>query len=180
MLGPVLERLEDELLDPMIDRVFQIAFDAGMLPPPPQELQENPDGMKVEYISILAQAQKAVSVGALERTAAFVGNLASVEAATGKPPAVLDKWDSEGALEAYANSIGLPPQALRTEEAVQALREKAAQEQQQAQALAMAEQAASTAATAAQVKTDEANLVNDVMDAVGLAQGKPVPNVGQR
>jgi len=65
MLGPVLERLEDELLDPMIDRVFQVAMTSGLIPPPPQELSDTE--LKVEYVSILAQAQKAVAINSMEQ-----------------------------------------------------------------------------------------------------------------
>ena len=35
MLGPVLERLHDDLLEPLIGRVFQIMARAGQIPPPP-------------------------------------------------------------------------------------------------------------------------------------------------
>ncbi|PWG73491.1 phage head-tail adapter protein, partial [Enterococcus hirae] len=56
MLGPVIERVQNELLDPMIDRVFSIALRGNALPPPPEEL-EGVD-LRVEYISILAQAQR--------------------------------------------------------------------------------------------------------------------------
>jgi hypothetical protein len=39
MLGPVLERLHDELLDPLVKRVFSIMIRRGLLPPPPQGVQ---------------------------------------------------------------------------------------------------------------------------------------------
>ncbi len=78
MLGPVLERLNDELLDPLIDRVFNIMLKRGMLPPPPKEIQGMP--LRVEYISVLAQAQKAMGIGNIERFVGFVGNLAALQA----------------------------------------------------------------------------------------------------
>ena len=64
-LGPVLERTNDELLDPLVDRVFAMGERAGLFPEPPPELR----GMKlrVEYTSIMAQAQKLVGVVAHER-----------------------------------------------------------------------------------------------------------------
>src|SRR5688572_297810 len=60
MLGPVLERTNDELLDPLVERVFNMMDRNGLIPPPPPELQ----GVKwnVEYTSILHQAQKLVTV----------------------------------------------------------------------------------------------------------------------
>jgi hypothetical protein len=50
MLGPVLERLHDDLLEPLIGRVFQIMARAGEIPPPPSPAL---DGLKLqpEYVS---------------------------------------------------------------------------------------------------------------------------------
>ncbi len=58
MLGPVLERLHDDLLEPLIGRVFQIMGRAGHIPPPPfPEL----DGQRLqpEYVSPLNLLQGA-------------------------------------------------------------------------------------------------------------------------
>jgi len=58
MLGPVLERLHDDLLEPLIGRVFQIMARGGHLPPPPfPEL----DGQRLapEYISPMSSLQLA-------------------------------------------------------------------------------------------------------------------------
>src|SRR5258708_22639753 len=55
-LGPVLERTNDELLNPLVDRVYDMMDARGMFPPPPQDLHGQ--RLKVEYISIMAQAQK--------------------------------------------------------------------------------------------------------------------------
>ena len=63
-IGPVLDRLNDELLDPAIDRIFNIMMRRGMLPPPPDELQGQP--LRVEYTSVMAQAQKSVGIGSIE------------------------------------------------------------------------------------------------------------------
>ena len=58
MLGPVLERLHDDLLEPLIGRVFQIMARAGQIPPPPfAEL----DGLRLqpEYVSPMQALQAA-------------------------------------------------------------------------------------------------------------------------
>ena len=58
MLGPVLERLHDDLLEPLIGRVFQIMARAGAIPPPPfAEF----DGLRLqpEYVSPMAALQAA-------------------------------------------------------------------------------------------------------------------------
>jgi hypothetical protein len=63
MLGPVLERLHDELLQPLVARVFRIMARNGLIPPPPPSLAKSLDGngLRVEFISILTQARKSVT-----------------------------------------------------------------------------------------------------------------------
>ncbi len=58
MLGPVLERLHDDLLEPLIGRVFQIMARVGQIPPPPSPML---DGMRLqpEYVSPMAALQAA-------------------------------------------------------------------------------------------------------------------------
>jgi hypothetical protein len=65
MLGPVLERLNDEALNPLIDRVFSIMARKNMLPPPPDVMQGMP--LRIEYISVMAQAQKSIGSPACRR-----------------------------------------------------------------------------------------------------------------
>jgi hypothetical protein len=43
-LGPVLERTNDELLDPIVDRAFALMEAAGLIPPPPRSC----DGVEAE------------------------------------------------------------------------------------------------------------------------------------
>lgn len=59
VLGPIIGRIESEVLDQVIDKAFRVAVNAGKIPPPPPALQMLP-GMqvKVEYIGALAQANK--------------------------------------------------------------------------------------------------------------------------
>jgi len=139
MLGPVLERMNDELLDPLIDRVFGMMLEQSvprwsgllpgkpMLPPPPQELAGM--DLKVEYVSILAQAQKALGVVGIERAVSFAGNLAGIQ------PEVVDKIDFDQAVNHYADMLGVPPTMIRSDEDVAALRQQRAEAQQQQQAM---------------------------------------------
>jgi hypothetical protein len=145
-LGPVLERLHDELLDPLIDRTFEIMLNRHMIPPPPPELQraaENGDDeLRVEYKSILAQAQKLVGIAALDRQVAFTGNLAK---ATGDS-SVIDILDTDRMTRDHQEMVGTDPETLRSPEAVAAIREQRAAAQK---AQADAEQAATAAQAAA-------------------------------
>ena len=121
MLGPVLERFENEALDPAIDRVFNILWRGKLLPTPPPELAGKE--INVEYISIMATAQNASSVTALERVAAFAGNLAAGQASLGAPPEAMDKINIDAMLDDYANKLAVPPKTINGEERVAQIRE---------------------------------------------------------
>lgn len=121
-LGPVMERLEDELLNPLIARAFDIHVERGFIPPPPEELAGM--DLRVEYISILAQAQKLLGTSSLERMSNYVGTIAQMD------PQILDKVDFDEAVSLYADSLGVPPSVIRTPEQVAAIREQRAAEEQ--------------------------------------------------
>ena len=155
MLGPVLERLQNELLDPLIEMTFDQIMEAGIAPPPPEELQGSP--INVELVSMLAQAQRAVGTNSIDR---FIGNLGAV--AQFKPE-VLDKLDADKWADIYADSLGLPAQIMVADDQVQALRQQRAQAQQAAQQAALMNQQADTANKLAAAKTGgEPNALTDV------------------
>lgn len=154
MLGPVLERLQNELLDPLIEMTFDQIMEAGIVPPPPEELQGH--DINVELVSMLAQAQRAVGTNSIDR---FVGNLGAV--AQFKPE-VLDKFDSDKWADIYSDSLGLDPQIIVPADQVQAIRQQRAQAQQQAQQAALMNQGADTAQKLAGAKTGEPNALTDV------------------
>jgi hypothetical protein len=137
MLGPVLESLNTELLDPVIDRTFSLAQRAGILPPPPSEL-DNMD-LKVEYVSVLAQAQKAVATASMESTIGFAANAAAIW------PEARHKIDIMQSIDEYARAKGAPPKVIKSDDDANAA---IAAEQQQAQMAAMAEMANAATATA--------------------------------
>lgn len=141
MLGPVLERLNDELLDPLVDRTFAIMNRNGLLPPSPPEL-EGVD-LNVEYISILHQAQRAVGLGAQERFSGYVVNLAQTF------PDAADKLDVDDSIDAYGEMVGVRASSIiSTEDANKRRAARAAaqaNQAQQAQAMEAASMGAKTA-----------------------------------
>lgn len=163
-IGPVLDRLNDELLDPAIDRIFNIMNRRGMLPPPPEELQGQP--LRVEYTSVMAQAQKAVGIGSIERFVGFIGNMA----AAGFQQAA-DKLDVDQAIDEYGDMLGVPTTITKSDEQVQAEREQRAQQQQAAQNLQMGAGAADIAKTLSQSGTGDPNLLTSIQQAMQQGQG---------
>ncbi|EPL1175749.1 portal protein [Morganella morganii] len=133
MLGPVLQRLDSELLDKLINRTFSVMAENNLLPVPPDEMQ----GMqlKVEYISVMAQAQKAIGVSSIERFIGFTSGIGQFS------PDALDKINVDETIDAYAASIGVPPSVVATNEQVAQIRENRAQQQAMAQQMQMAQAA---------------------------------------
>jgi len=159
MLGPVLERLNSELLDPLIDRVFRIMVNRGMFPEPPEELREV--DLRVEYISIMAQAQKLLGLNALDRFSAYVGNLAAAK----QDPSVFDKFDTDQAIDEYGNITGVPPRVVRSDDDVAALRDNRAQQQAQAEQLARGEVLAKNAKTLSETDTTKDSALTQLLGA---------------
>lgn len=137
ILGPVIEKQNSEFLSPLIDRVFDVLMEEGMIPEPPRELQGKE--IRVDYISLLAQAQKAVGTGAIEKT------LGLVTAAAQLNPEVVDKLDFDAMIEEHGDLVGLKPKIIRSKDEVGQIREGRQQAQaaaqQQEQALAMSQTA---------------------------------------
>lgn len=163
-LGPVLERLEGELLRPLIDRVFGILWRRGRLPPPPDELRGGQD-IKVDFISVLAQAQKMVATGGIERLAGFVGNLA------GAKPEVLDKLNTDECVDEYANAIGVKPDLIVPDDQVKALRDQRAQQQAMAQQAAQAQQMAQGAKVMSETDMGGDTALNRLLGGIGAPPG---------
>lgn len=146
MLGPVLDRLNSEMLDPLITLVFERLQANGMLPPLPEELQGVE--LNVDFISILAQSQKAVTTNAIDR---FVNSLNAV---AGMKQEVLDKFNADRWADTYADSLGIDAQLIVPDKEVAKLREARAQAQAQQAQLEQAQQAASTMKDVAQAQID--------------------------
>lgn len=121
-LGPVLERNENEGLDPAIDRTFAIMQRARLIPPPPKEVKNV--NMKVDYVSMLAEAQKTAATTAMERFLSFSGNLAAAK------PQALDNINEDEALTEYAELMGVSPKILNQPEVVAQMRADRAKQQQ--------------------------------------------------
>ncbi len=161
MLGPVLDRLQNELLDPAIERCFSImsrltlAGGEPLIPPPPASLEG--EEIQVEYVSILAQAQKMVGATSIEQFAGFVGNLAGVK------PNVLDKIDFDEIVDQYGDVLGVPAAIIVPDEEVAKVRAVRAREETAAKATQAAAMAAEGAKTLSQAKTDENNVLTALL-----------------
>lgn len=126
LLGSVLERFENEALDPAINRIYSIMSRRGMLPPAPEEIQD--EGIEIQYVSILATAQQAIAAAPTERWIGLIGGIAAAV------PEVLNIPDWDELIRNYGLDIGVPAKSMKTKERVE--EETAAQKQQEAAAQA--------------------------------------------
>lgn len=157
MLGPVLERLHNENLDPLIDMSFTRMLSAGIVPPPPPDLQGKE--LSVEFVSMLAQAQRAIATNGVDRFVMNLGQLSQFK------PGVLDKLDADRWADAYADMLGIDPELIVPGDKVALIRKQradAAQAQQQAAAL---QQGADVAQKLGSVDTSKPNALTDATHA---------------
>lgn len=166
-LGPVLERLQDELLDPLIDRTFAIELRAGRLPPPPEELHGQ--DLRVEYISVLAQAQKLIGITAIERLASFAGSLYQVR------PDALDVVDWDKTVANYADALGVKPDLIKSADDVQAIRQERAKQQAAQRTAEAAQTATQGAKTLSETNLQDDSALTRLMGALGPAAAGGVP-----
>ena len=148
MLGPTLENVHTELLKPLVTNAFELAADMGLVPPPPPEIADM--DYTVEFVSMLAQAQAAVSAKADDRVILHAQALAALGPDAAQ--AVEDTLDVEQRIRNYSGSIGAKPSGLRSPEEVQERREARAQAQQAAASMEMAQTGAAAAKDAAQAE----------------------------
>jgi hypothetical protein len=171
MLGPVLERLHNELFQPLIEMTFQRMLEAGIVPPAPPELHGK--GLQIEFISMLAQAQRAVSTNSVDRFVVQMGTIAQLGG--GSCADVLDKFDRDKWADKYSDMLGIDPELIVADSKVALVRKQRAAAQEKQQKLAMMEQGSKTAKNLAQAPTNGSNALTDVMS--GL-QGYSTPQSG--
>lgn len=160
LLGPVLERLHNELLQPLVDVTFQRLLESGALPPPPDILHGQ--NLTIEFVSVLAQAQRAINTNGVDR---FVGNLGQI--ASFKPE-VLDKFDADKWAEIYSDMLGVDPELIVPDDKVALIRKGRAQAQQQA---AQQQQLAATADSAKKLAASPTGGKNALTDITNMFQG---------
>lgn len=154
-IGSVLEQLNQDALNPMIDIVFDSMVDNGMVPPAPPELQGI--DLKVEYVSVMAQAQKLVGIGGVDRFTGFISNLAAID------PRALTKLNIDETINVYADLTSVPPKMIYPDEEAQAIRDQQAEAQQAAMQAEQMKAMTGSVKDLSGVKTDEPNLINQVL-----------------
>ena len=140
ILGPVMGRLQSELLQPMILRVFNIMLRNKLFQAAPEIL--NNQEIDIEYVSPMALAQKGQELQSLMRGLelfAQIGQIAPVQ----------DYIDENGLIKQIIRITGLPARMIKSDKQVAALREQKAAAQQQQMEMMQSMQEAKIAKDAA-------------------------------
>jgi hypothetical protein len=161
-LGPVMERLETELLDKVVTRAISVLLRRGMLPKPPRELQGQQ--IKLQYMSVMAQAQRMVTGTAVQQFSGFLANVASYK------PDVVDNVNDTEMVSQMSEALGLSPKMLVPSDQVQAARQQRAQAEAQAQQAELNQAQAEHAKTLADTDTGGDNALTQLLGGVAGAQ----------
>ena len=155
LLGPVLGRLQSELLRPLIDRTFAILLRKKIFRQAPQFLAGQ--DIQIEYVSPLAKAQRSSELQSVMRAIEIFGSLSKISP-------VFDHIDIDALVTYLADIVGVPAKVLNSQAQVNAIRQKKQQEmmqQQQMQQMQQIAQAGGAVAPLAKALPEEAKaLVN--------------------
>jgi hypothetical protein len=122
LLGPVLGRLQSELLKPLIDRVFAIMIRKNSFKPAPEFLAGK--DIEIEYVSPLAKAQKSSELQSIMRGIEIMGSLANVAP-------VFDYINFDKLVKHLLDIVGVPQKILKPQTQVNSERQQKEQEKQQ-------------------------------------------------
>ena len=160
MMGPILERLETEMLNPFIERLFGVMDRGGLLPVPPKQLEDM--DLKIIYISILAQAQVAAGTDVIDKVLARAGELAGVD------QSVIDNFDLDETMRGMAEMEGFPAKFLKTKEVVKQIREQRAKAAQMQAQMEQAEAMSKSAKNLSDAKLGEGNALDKISEQVPI------------
>jgi hypothetical protein len=149
LLGPVVGRFTQEVLDPIILRVFNILWNAKEFPLPPDELQGQ--DMDIVYISPLARSQRESDIFSIQAFMQDVGLIAQAK------PEVLDMVNGDKTVDIIAQIRGISPEIIYSEEQVKQVRQQRADQMAQMQQAQAIEQGAVVAKDAAAANKDLAD-----------------------
>ena len=174
ILGPYINGLNQDVLDRVIDRIFDEAWQMGMIPPPPPIVVQSGGHLEVDYMGPLAQAQRAYF-----HAEPYRQSLGDIMGVVQMRPDIMDNYNWDYITREMSKSSGLPEEAMLEEKQVQQIRAIRAQQQEMAQQMAAMEQMGK-----ATPGLNQPVQKGSVLEGIGKAAGKgagrkgPVPEAG--
>lgn len=177
MLGPVLEQLNYEFLNPLHEWMIHTMMQRGELPPLPKAMRASK--VHVVYTSILANAINSITFQSLQSFTGYLGQVAEMsQNAAGNP--AMDKMDWDQAIDEAAKATQVPPSVVRSDSAVaqiRAQRQKAQEQQQQQEQMQAQAHAVAAHAGAAKDLSQTQMGTGSALDGLAAAAGaSPVAN----
>lgn len=144
-IAPVFSRLEPELLDPIITRVYSSALRRGLLPEPPEAL--NDELVNIAYQSPIARAQRNGEVDDIIRFVQTIAPFAEGD------PTIMENIDTDELAQLVGNElVNVPPTIMRAPSEVAERRQARNQAQAQQAAIQAGQGTAAAAKDAAQAE----------------------------
>lgn len=163
VIGPVVEKNVEDVLAPSVRRTLQVLVNTpGALPEMPPEMKNK--RIKLEFVSILAQAQKIRSLTNLTQYMTLITQEAAVDRG------ILDNVDLDEYARLSADLSDVPSTLTRTKEDVAAMRANEAAQQRQAALVEAAPKLAQAAQVASQTQPGTGSLLDQVVPS--LAGGR--------
>lgn len=132
LLSPLLEQVHSGLKTVM-EWIFLECLERGIIPEPPAQIQGR--DLEIEFVSMLAQAQKAQRISGMERFCTFTINLAQAV-----DPTLARKLNAEKIIDDYADYANIDPEQVVPSEDLQKIRQAQAEKQEQAEQMAAMQQ----------------------------------------
>jgi hypothetical protein len=124
LLGPTLGRLQNDFLDPMLERTFRILLREGQIPPPPPAINNLRGKVAIEYTGPLARSQR---MDVVQATQQWVMSLAQLKEVN---PSADDRVNYDEIAIGTAEMMGIPAQFINNDEEVQAKQNQRASSEQ--------------------------------------------------
>lgn len=162
VLGPVLERFQSELFDPILDRVFAIMqYEHGVIPPPPEDIFGS--DLKIEYIGTLAQTVRMLGITNITNSLPVIGEMLKID------PAAAIKMDIKEGIDYVALKSNYPPNLIRTDEECEKIEQQQAEAQAKAAGAGQIMALANAAKTASETSLENGSLLTGTQGGMGGA-----------
>lgn len=154
LLGPAVGRYMSDVLSPLIEKVITILYMDGRLPQVPEVMRNDPT-FEVKFNSRLVQSQRQSEVNNITNAMAIAGQIAQFS------PEVLDKLNSDKAIDEIFEINNVPAKLIRSDEEVEQTRQARAEAAAQQQQLLAAQSVAQTYKTATEGAKNEQTQPNE-------------------
>lgn len=158
MIGPAVERNMHELLDVIVNLTLAKGLSSGAIPPPPPELSEAE--YKIEYISLLAQAQKLITAQSMHAYLAMAERVAQLD------PFTVYKTNWDEFQDQYGDMVGLPAKVMNDSEVPEAMRQQAQEQAAKEQEILEQQATVENVKNLGQASTEPGTALAELKDSV--------------